>query len=423
MPEETEQPAPEQDTADKSSAGFGDKFLNLITQGGDKKKMTTTIIAAVVALVICGLVVAAFWGIAIWALAYFRGEPNPNTGAPSGMCSMDNAFWTDPSTVELPDAKTVIQKLGKRKNLPSEENVNKILTEVRKAGFNPAITIAVWGKEQSFGNPNYAFGCVKCQRNFDDQLRGHIGSLKDATNGTGYYENKPAGANTFKWWLDIYTPASDKANNIPEDRMIIFTLLKRLVPKQITCTGSGSLGPVDINNLSSWYFNQGPDTSRGGGDWGGKHGQCDGWTKTYKDSGCGITSMAMLARYYGKNINPYQMGGESCIVGGRTLDLNPDQVRSISKKVFGMTANIVPDPSAEQIKSALSHGPLLAQARDGHQIFNSHGGHFVVIVAVQGDNFIINDPSARTGKYAGAAGRVVPIAERGTVDRIYYFTK
>ena len=177
-------------------------------------------------------------------------------------------------------------------------------------------------------------------------------------------------------------------------------------------------GTVDISNLASWYYNQGGTNHTGGGYWGNKVHQCSGWSgdHTYAQSGCGITSMAMIARYYNKKIDPYQMGNEFCRLTG-SLAVGPGSVATVAEKILNMDITTINNPTFVQITSALSHGPLLAR---GDPLFGSSGPHFAVIAGVDGDNLIVNDPSSsRRGK----SGRVVPPSQQGNLLYIIYFRK
>lgn len=174
----------------------------------------------------------------------------------SDQCYMPNQFWTSPSSSEIPNAQTVLNKLGNRSPKPSASDVDLILQKVRAAGVNPAVSIATWGKEQNFGNRDYAFG-AKTSTNFENQLDMHIKTLTDARDNIGNYGNRPADKPIQVWWIDIYTPASDKRNDVTEDRTIFFTFLKQLVPNQIVCpTNGGFAGGLDFRSIGPGFDGQ-----------------------------------------------------------------------------------------------------------------------------------------------------------------------
>lgn len=199
-----------------------------------------------IAIIISFILLFLIGGSAAVAFSFVRkytGETPYYTGASSSACYMPDANWTNASSAELPDAKTAIAKLGKREVLPSEADMQKILDDVRAKGVNPAVAIATWGKEQNFGNRDYSFGAA-AKSSFERQLQLHIGTLVDARDNTGSYGNRPSGTTIQKWWIDTYTPASDKRNDVEEDRTIFFYFLKLLVPGQIVCPqATSSFGP------------------------------------------------------------------------------------------------------------------------------------------------------------------------------------
>ncbi len=167
----------------------------------------------------------------------------------SSQCYLPDYYWTNSSIGEIPDTKTVLKKLGQRNIMPRESDIDLILKKTREAGVNPAVSIATWGKEQNFGNRDYAFG-AKEPTTFEDQLSKHIQTLVDAKDNKGYYANRPVGKPIQVWWIDIYTPASDTRNDVPEDRKIFFTFLKQLVPNQVVCPAGGVPdGSLDFRNF------------------------------------------------------------------------------------------------------------------------------------------------------------------------------
>lgn len=415
----------------KNSQNFLDKAKNFITMGGDKDKWTKAIIVSVLVILFLGLASTAVWGVALAFWVRSIGDPNGNDPGKTGACFLkDEAFQiTDAATVGNTD--WILGKL-KTYNIRKEKADDVVKKSVAK-GINPALMMAIWSGEASFDpkNDDAAFGCgVYGGKNrfpgWEKQVDCALGPIQKTISSEDPYNN-PKDQNRFTRLFYNYTGSMETSYKtlgfVADGSNARIVILKLLIPDQVTCVtaSGGNLSPVDISNLASWYYNQGPDTARGGGYWGNKNGQCGGWPSgiIYNNSGCGITSMAMIARYYGKNIDPYQSGAEACATN-RTLLLGPDQVRSLALK-FGLTAHVTANDgglSVDQIRSALSHGPLLAQ---GNPAFGSSGGHYVVIAGIEGDNFIINDPSASVGR--GQSGRKVPFAGRGTIQRVYYFTK
>ena len=116
----------------------------------------------------------------------------------------------------------------------------------------------------------------------------------------------------------------------------------------------------------------------------------------------------MIARYYGKNIDPYQMGREMC--RGGTMRLQVDKVASLIGKSYKRKDN----PSQSDLQSFLNHGPVLAQ---GKGAFGSKYEHWVVIVSISGDKLVTNDPSA----FRGGAGKQWPLSDVSHMVKIFYF--
>ncbi len=205
-------------------------------EGANLKTRSSGVIGIVVAVCVVILLISAGTaaGMTFSSIRNGTGESslnNPFGSGTSAGCFMPDQYWVSPSTAEIPTAQSVISKLGGRSIMPPTDKIDKILTDVRAAGVNPAVAIATWGKEQNFGNPSYAFG-AGASSSFEEQLTKHIKTLTDARDNKGYYGSRPSGTPIQTWWIDIYTPASDKRNNVSEDRGIFFTFLKALVQEK-----------------------------------------------------------------------------------------------------------------------------------------------------------------------------------------------
>ncbi len=105
--------------------------------------------------------------------------------------------------------------------------------------------------------------------------------------------------------------------------------------------------------------------------------------------GCLITSSAMIATHYGKNIKPSDIAGNSSNFFGRTAYMQQGSITangaSITRtRVAATLANITSEVSAGR--------PVIVGVRI------SGGEHFVVIKKKEGDQFIMNDPFVESGK-------------------------
>lgn len=105
--------------------------------------------------------------------------------------------------------------------------------------------------------------------------------------------------------------------------------------------------------------------------------------------GCLITSSAMVATHYGKNITPSDIAANSGNFFGRTGYL---QQGTISAKGISITRSRV-SATLANINSEINSGrPVIVGVRI------SGGEHFVVIKKKEGDNYIMNDPYIESGK-------------------------
>lgn len=138
--------------------------------------------------------------------------------------------------------------------------------------------------------------------------------------------------------------------------------------------------------------------SRGGSSILDNQTKCnDGWTGCYynqrdsqwgnmflggtsylmKDSGCLVTSIAMLASHSGKNVKPNDIASLPAVF------TNQGDIKWAPFSVNGVSVSISSDLSSK-LDQYLSSGPVIAQLY--------YGQHFIVILRKDGDNYIMNDP-------------------------------
>jgi len=104
-----------------------------------------------------------------------------------------------------------------------------------------------------------------------------------------------------------------------------------------------------------------------------------------KDSGCFVTSVAMLASHNGKNIKPNDIASLPAIFTSQ------GELKWESFSVNGTTISISSD-SKSNLDGYLSSGkPVIAE------LSFSYGDHFIVILRKDGDNYIMNDPFLENG--------------------------
>lgn len=101
-----------------------------------------------------------------------------------------------------------------------------------------------------------------------------------------------------------------------------------------------------------------------------------------KDSGCFVTSIAMLASHYGKNVKPNDIASLPAVF------TNQGDIKWAPFSVNGVTVSISWESSGK-LDQYLSSGPVIAQLYSGQ--------HFIVILRKDGDNYIMNDPFLKDG--------------------------
>lgn len=132
------------------------------------------------------------------------------------------------------------------------------------------------------------------------------------------------------------------------------------------------------------------------------HGQtkCDGWGCYYNQRddqwgnmtlgsssysvagyGCLVSSVAMLASHYGKNIKPNDIASQD------SAFFYGDLSHSFSVNGVNVSISVA---SRDRLDELLSSGPVIAGLYSGP-------AHFIVILRKDGDNYIMNDPFIENG--------------------------
>ena len=179
-----------------------------------------------------------------------------------GGCYLSDFAFRDVSSAT--NADEIITKLSP-KYKPSKEKIQLIIDESIKQNINPAILISFWGGEQTFGNPDKAFGYGKFNgkdKGFDNQLAGALGVINDAIENRGYY-TRPEGENIWTRLLYNYVSAERKksydefgyVSSSSENRIVI---LKLLAPAQVVCIEATKLAcSENIFRIASSYIGKG----------------------------------------------------------------------------------------------------------------------------------------------------------------------
>jgi hypothetical protein len=439
MPEETKQPTAESSAAGSGqSSNFLDKAKNFFTMGGDKKKWTKAGILAIIILFLILICVTPVGAMALYFFQHSIGEPNG--GCNSGVAGAGGGIPATVSTALHTNITTTT--FGGCSNGKCADNKDS-------CNGSGGISTGCTAPSQYYAALPYSAIPLQCHGNINKCAHIIVTNPKNnqtvtlAVVDTGPWNTQDApyilngarpeaetgidntGRKTNKAGLDISPTAMKSLSGDDGSKFNWqFTTAPVVASTNGDCAGNSVFSPVDTSSLSSWYYNQGGTNHTGGGSWGNKVHQCSGWSDdhTYAQAGCGITSMAMIARYYGTNIDPYQMGGEFCSLTGSlgvgSKSSGADSVYTVAQKIMGMSAHKILNPSLDQIISTVKqYGPTLTE---GDPCFGSSHGHFVVIAGYDGSNFILNDPSSSS---RGLSGRKVPAANRGNIQAIWYFTK
>lgn len=217
------------------------------------------ITAATIVLVI---IVGAAVGIVMATKRRYSGaEPaNAATCVVNSSCYLQDKYFKDP--VDGLDAATARSKLNIPSSVP-DDKISYVINTVRTAGYNPALALATWKKESSFGtdtgnksdsNGRFEFGYdLDGWGGINKQVEGYIKTVNDAYNNQGSYGDRPSNVPIQVHWINTYTPASDTRNNVPEDRKILCSVLTPLVADQIVTDTSStqiSCGGGTIGNFT-----------------------------------------------------------------------------------------------------------------------------------------------------------------------------
>lgn len=202
------------------------------------------------------LVIFLLFGFAIGASAFSLinwGEYAPgfeSAGSSGTSCYLNDRAFEDTSTINT--TQVILEKLAGDYPVLNDRKaeLNKIVTLSKQSAVNPAILISFWGAEQSFNNPDKAFGCGVTDRGdmdytgIDKQIDCSLGIIRDAIDVKGYYTT-PEGANRWTRLLYHYVTGNSsqpegntnfsKKGYVSSSDSPRIKLLSMLVPDQVTC--------------------------------------------------------------------------------------------------------------------------------------------------------------------------------------------
>lgn len=412
--ENQSQPNSPQDSPDESPSSESekksptDKLKSFLTLGGDKKAQRKVLLVTAMVLILFGMGTFMAWGMAVAMTAFMRGEPSGGTVSGSfGVIKTMEVNITMYSPVI--GSNTCDGPISMGGGAATSDGKGSFIFEGGKIKWKSKTKLL----DHIFAQPS------------DDPIISWDKINDQAIQIPSFLSDQPIEIH------DHYAPGNHNGENFLDlsytcgEGAELQAELKAIQKQQGLSGGKeggilikvnvveyGASGTtVDRGKLSTWYYNQGGDSNRGGGYWGPKPGQCGGWSvNSYASRGCALTSAAMIARYYGKNFDPYKIGGRMCSANGQ-IGLDIGVVARILEKSYKGISN----PSVDNVKSSLKNGPILAQ---GDRAFGASGQHWVVIVAIEGDKVIINDPTVRS---VGGSGKEWSTSEISKLRNIYYF--
>ena len=221
-------------------------FINLVRR---KKGEVAIWVSIAIALILLLLVPGVALGTALAFVQRHTGAMGSTTSvcAPTSSCYLKDEFFKDP--VASLDATTARSKLNIPSSVP-DSKIAYVINTVRMAGYNPALALATWKKESSYGtdpnnksdsNGKFEFGYDHSGwGGIEKQVSGYIKTVNYAYNNQEPYGNRPSNVPIQVHWIDTYTPVSDTRNDVPEDRQILCNVLSPLVPDQISTDSTGA---------------------------------------------------------------------------------------------------------------------------------------------------------------------------------------
>lgn len=367
-------------------------------------------------------------GFAFGIMQFNPGEPTPGgseSAAGLGGCVLSNTAFEDPGTFHTEEdifSKLPADKVALLNSSVQKDRVKMIIAQfddprVKKyddtVKVNPALLMAIWYGEQKWDedNPQKAFGygymdgrTLDEYKSFEAQVAGAVKVINDAMKNRGNY-TLPAGESIFTRLFFNYTTAMKntyKSNGYVADKSNPrIQILNYLVPESVTCTTS-------TDGLKVPYLEQ------CGAPWGtqnpkGTSGSQLGHVCTKKSggqfgpniccSGCNLTAMSMVAKYFGVNKNPFELG--KAIPNPKEFSADT-WASAIGLKYIPFSFPNYNTFPIEEIKTQLGKNQPVIWHMTSYNTGTStihKNGHYNVIIGVtsQGD-LVVNDPANLAGK-------------------------
>jgi hypothetical protein len=329
-------------------------------------------------------------------------------GGPAGYgCYVADQYFTDTSVINK--QSEIINKISAK--WPAAKTNEKFVKEVFEKGkrenINPLIPLAIWAGEQSFNNPNEAFGYGNTDSGnlpgttgWSAELAGVYRSVKDTVNISGNYQ-KPTDANRFTRLFYNYTTAmrviyessgnvwSEEASYIDgskplKNRLAVFRLVAE---DQITCQRTLVASARSGNDGVPLYKQR---------DFPQPYG-----SSTIAASGCCTVSATMVLNFLGISADPVTISNLSATNGYYVpgSGTNHSGFYPFLAKKFNLNlSNLGTDWNAAM--RHLSEGrPIIARGQGSEPYTSS--GHCIVLTGYDRSTGMVrvNNPASGDGPY------------------------
>lgn len=368
--------------------------------------------AVVIILVVVALVILLVGSMMPFILlgTFLGGGLDKATGAGSfGQgCFVRDAAFTDTSIVAR-KTEVIAQITSKWPNAKTNEQyINQVFDRGAKEGINPLIPLSIWLGEQTFGNPEKAFGygyrdsgTIEGVTGWDQQLNGVYQILHKVLDGTAPYDT-PVGNNRFTRLFFHYTTAmqyvyQNNGNAWNEEgeykdgskpvkaRLSLFRLVAN---DQIECIQKTMVAGAKTGNDGVPLYKQ--------GDFNQSYG-----SSTIAASGCCPVSATMVINFSGVNVDVVTVSNISAsngfyIAGQGTnhAGLFPFLAKRYDLKFEDLGTNW------DKILAKLKEGkPVIARGEGAQPYTNS--GHCIVLTGYdeKTKQVRVNNPAKGDGPY------------------------
>ncbi|MEX1051997.1 MAG: C39 family peptidase [Patescibacteria group bacterium] len=330
-------------------------------------------------------------------------------GGPSGYgCFVSDDAFLDTSVTTNKES-IISQITTKYPNAKTNESyLREVFDRGEKEGINPLIPLAIWAGEQTFANPEKAFGygytdsgTLEGVTGWEAQLNGVFSRIKLTVNNSAPY-NKPVEGNRFTRLFYNYTTAMKvvyeaSGNTWDEEakysdgsqpvkaRLAVFHLVAQ---DQITCQARTLVAGARTGNDGVPLYKQ--------ADYPQPYG-----SSTIAASGCCTVSAAMVLNYYNLGVDPIIISNLAAANGfyiaGQGTDHSGFYSFLTSRYPLKLT-NLGTD-WGQAIKQLKDKKPIIARGAGAEPYTTS--GHCIVITGYDEKTQMVrvNNPASGDGPY------------------------